>query len=66
MERGEKTLKPKHGGEGRQLQLVAGLALAVFIIALSATVGLNMRFIYSSDIDRYGLTDVSGLSRERL
>ena len=66
MERGEKTLKSKHGGEGRQLQLVAGLALAIFIIALSATVGLNMRCIYSADIDRYGLTDISGMSKERL
>lgn len=54
------------GREGRGLQLVLGLALAVFIIALSATAGLNLRGIYSADIDRYGLTDISGLSKERL
>ena len=52
--------------KGRCFQLVLGLALAVFIIALSATAGLNLRGIYSADIDRYGLTDISGLSKERL
>lgn len=47
-------------------QWLLGLVLAVLIIAIAATVGLNLRAVYSADIDRYHLTEVSGLSKERL
>lgn len=46
--------------------IVTGLVLALFIISVSVTAALNFRFIYYSDIDRYELDKVSGLSKEEL
>ena len=46
--------------------LAAGLFLALFIISLSVTLALNAKFIYYSDIDRYDLDTVSGLTKEEL
>lgn len=66
MKRQGNSSERKYEGKGRLLQLLLGLALAILIIAFAATVGLNLRGIYSSDIDRYRLEVVSGLSKERL
>ena len=46
--------------------LAAGLVLAMFIISLSVTLALNAKFIYYSDIDRYDLDTISGLTKEEL
>ena len=66
MKRQGNSFERKYEGKGRLLQLLLGLALAILIIAFAATVGLNLRGIYSSDLDRYRLEVVSGLSKERL
>ena len=46
--------------------LLTGVMLAMFIISAAVTIALNMRFIYAADIDRYGLTEISGLSKKEL
>ncbi|MBQ3280817.1 MAG: TIGR01906 family membrane protein [Eubacterium sp.] len=46
--------------------LITGMILSLFIISAAVTIALNFRFIYYADIDRYGLTQVSGLTKDEL
>lgn len=46
--------------------IFAGIVLAMFIISTAVTLALNFRFIYYADIDRYNLTQVSGLTSDEL
>lgn len=46
--------------------IISGMILAMFIISAAITLALNFRFIYRADIDRYDLTQVSGLTEEEL
>lgn len=48
------------------LNMLTGIMLAMFIISSAVTAALNMRFIYHADIDRYDLTEVSGLTKDEL
>ena len=46
--------------------ILTGMVLAMFIISAAVTLALNFRFIYYSDIERYGLDEISGFSAEQL
>lgn len=48
------------------LHLFIGLLLTMFIISCAVTAALQMKPIYHSDIDRYELTKVSGLTASEL
>ena len=50
----------------RPFHIITALVLTMFIISFAVTLALNFKFIYSMDIDRYDLDEVSGLTKEEL
>ncbi len=48
------------------LPFLCGLSAAIFLICLAATLTLNAGFLYDADIDRYALTETTGLSKEEI
>lgn len=50
----------------RLVQWLTALALAALVLGLAVTAALQFRPLYSADIGRYRLTEVSGLSKETL
>lgn len=48
------------------LQFLLGLVTAVFILCVSVVITLNAGFLYEADIDRYALTETTGLPREEI
>ncbi len=53
-------------GRNYLFHIFAGAVLAMFVISLAVTLALNFRFIYYADIDRYDLTEISGLTEDEL
>ena len=59
-------MSEKQSGKHVIFHMIAGLFLALFIISAAVTLALNFRFIYRTDIVRYDLTTVSGLTADEL
>ncbi len=48
------------------LQLLTGIAFAIFIICLGAVIALNFRPLYSLAVEKYGLEETSGLPYDEI
>ena len=59
-------MKKDNRNEKRGHPLLAGFVPALLAVSVAVTGALQCRFIYGRAIDTFRLTEVSGLSKERL